>query len=884
MASSSETSLYTLRVDPKVAPADALRVVSFEGSEAISRLYSFDVTVAVAAADESAVAAGVLGRRASFVMRHGEGKARFVHGIVGALSVLGPGAMGRALLRVRLVPSLWLAKHRRGSRIFQGRRVTDIVDAVLGEAGIPRRFELEKTYLVRDYVTQYDETDLDFVRRLLAEEGLFFTFEQPALAEGEGDLPGETLVIGDDPARLPDLGEGDAGALHHRDAEGFVDPGLEVIHSFSQRRAVRTQTAVDRDWDPTRPNLDLTARAAASEGDGRLVTAPAGQLEVYDHRGDWHRADVVAASTEIHLEQLRRRAVVSRGESHCRALTPGVRFRLEDHPVVTQNRAYVVTRVRHRGRIAAAASSGEPLYENRFECGFAETVPRPRRPARRVVQTLETALVVGDPGQEICVDAHGRVKVQFHWDREGKRNQNSSCWIRVAQAWSGASWGSVFIPRVGMEVLVGFLGGDTDKPVVTGCLYNTASPTPFPLPTAMAKTGLRTRSTPGGGGYHELSFDDAKGAEQILLRSQRDLIHDAQRDLSVSAGQHHRLKVGGNEEHKVGRNLVHEVGGDAADTVHGNRADTTRGNHVEQIGGGATLRTEGNRSASIGKNDLLTVTGDYGVVVGDAGADEKNTFNVFVHGDHIVGASGAVRIKAPKGITLECGDSSVTIGPKGIEIKGKVVTVAGSESTSLSGKGPSMKLGDKAEVHANEIRFFAKDAWLKLDKNVAMKGELAKINCDDDQPSTGDDDATPPEMVPFKMKLTDAAFAPYAGKKYQLLADGLTLEGTTDGQGNVDKQIPKDAKAITVVAWIGDYPTGEKRTWSLRGMAMPPETTLEGAQLRLQNLGYYSGDPSKQLDQATKGALASFQTDQGLPVTAKLDAATAAKIKAAHGQ
>ena len=209
--------------------------------------------------------------------------------------------------------------------------------------------------------------------------------------------------------------------------------------------------------------------------------------------------------------------------------------------------------------------------------------------------------------------------------------------------------------------------------------------------------------------------------------------------------------------------------------------------------------------------------------------------------------------------------------------------LAGSESTTMQGQGPSLHLGKEAELSADKVRIFAKDAWVSLDKNVRMKGDLIKLNCDEERPSDLDDEAAPTEKKRLKLKLSDATFTAYGDRKYQIVVDGATYEGTTSAEGIVDKEIPKDAKSVQLVVWIGDYPTGEKRTWTLTMEAIPPATEASGAQTRLSNLGYRSGAATGLLDDDTVKALASFQSDAGLAPTGELDAATAAALIKAHG-
>jgi type VI secretion system secreted protein VgrG len=283
------------------------------------------------------------------------------------------------------------------------------------------------------------------------------------------------------------------------------------------------------------------------------------------------------------------------------------------------------------------------------------------------------------PGQEIYTDGYGRVKVQFHWDREGRHDEDSSCWARVAQAWAGAGWGTRFVPRVGMEVVVTFLDGDLDRPLVTGCLYNATHPLPEALPMHAARSGIRSQTTPGGEGYNELLFDDERGRELLRLRAQRDLELDAGRDATVSVSGDATVDISGALRETVSGGARREVTGDAESRVRGNRTEATLGNAIrtelaltEEVEMGATI--------SVGADAAVQIDGDLGLVVGTPG--KGKAFGVHVLGDQSIAATGTMVLRATGGIRIECGDNAVVIDEAGVRIEGKRVSVAGKESTS----------------------------------------------------------------------------------------------------------------------------------------------------------------------------------------------------------
>ena len=476
--------------------AGRLRVLSFRGREAVSRPFRFDLIVDADESDAHDLEPELLGRPATLAMQVAGGEPRRVCGIVAAVEAQDAFEQGRHAFHLRLVPRLWLLKKRKTSRTFQDMSVPEIAGDVLGRAGVRYRSALVEKYGVRTYCVQYQETDLAFVTRILAEEGIFYFFEHEAE---------DTVVLGDS-AHLYAPIAGDPELSYRYEQEGrALAPREHHVGRFSRRRAIESGAVLQRDYDFRRPLLDLRAEAKPSSsappvGAAGPETLPVeAELRVYDHHGQDDHPDVDAGTARVRLSQLRRRAVVARGASACRRLVPGFRFDLVDHEIDALDGGYVVVQVEHEGRAAEVAGSGKRVYENTFACAPADVPLRPRRPRRALQQVTETALVVGPEGEEVYTDALGRVKVQFHWDLDGKRDEHSSCWVRVSQAWAGSGWGFQFIPRVGMEVLVTFVGGDQDRPVVTGCVYNAANALPFPVHTQAERSGIRTQSTPPRG-------------------------------------------------------------------------------------------------------------------------------------------------------------------------------------------------------------------------------------------------------------------------------------------------------------------------------------------------------------------------------------------------
>ena len=573
--------LLVAGLDPK-----ALAVASFTGSERVSRPFRFSIRCC---GDPSAVGApeDLLGSPARLVVCDGDGEARRIQGVVRriALETIDP-ATGLGWYLLTLAPRLALGRYRRNSRVFQEQSVPDIVAAIFGEHELRFDRRLGRSYATRPYCVQYQETDFDFVARLLAEEGIFYWFEDPP-PESRLDT-GECLVLADAAEAYTDL-EGET-VLHYR-GQAALRQTAATLERFEAVTALKPHACEVRAFDFLRPELALRHHGAVPAPKGRPRGVP---LEVYDYRYDLEEPELPKERAQSLLEALRTRKERAAGTSQHRRMAVGRTFEVADHPLAALSRRFVVERIKHRGeapevgsgRGAASAAAGAAAYENRFECLPAAVAARPKPAKRRVQQVIETATVVGPPGEEIYTDEHGRVKVQFHWDREGKKDDKSSCWVRVGQTWAGSGWGAQFIPRVGMEVVVAFSGGDTDRPVVLSSLYNRTHPVPFSLPGDKTKSGLRTASTPGGGGSNELCFDDAAGAEQIYVHAQRDHDEVVERNHSRAVRGDEVVSVTGSRETTVAQDFVRTIHGHEIVTIHRNMVVHVAGRQELQIDGG----------------------------------------------------------------------------------------------------------------------------------------------------------------------------------------------------------------------------------------------------------------------------------------------------------
>lgn len=480
---------------------------------------------------------------------------------------------------------------------------------MLGAVGIPTRWELTERLPPRPYISQYRESDLAFVRRLTSEAGLHFWFDvsgpdvdaflsEVNLVNASGPLssvPRETVVFSDDPSAYPWRGPR-APALVCSIGEGRSSARDRVTSLVSSER-VRAEIVEYHEFDPARPHAPLSSRA----GEDALRVSIARQsekLEIFEHHGDFlfPDTDAVRGAAKRLRARARRNARRSAGASDVPRLFAGSCFQLDGHPVASENREHVVVSLRHRGRVASA----DAAYENTFKSVPSDVLWSRPPPKRKPIETFVTATVVGPDGEDIHVDGQGRVRVRFHWDRRAP-SSDSSCWIRTMHPWAGAAFViNLFIPRVGMEVAISFEGGDPDRPVVTGALYNGTHPMPFATPAHRTRSGIRTQSSPGGAGFNELSFEDRAGAELLYLRAQRDFDVLVQRDATRRVMRDDRARIEGDRYETLDRHAVTSIAGNATARIGGNAETHIDGDVVRSVAGQEDARISGREHAHRG--------------------------------------------------------------------------------------------------------------------------------------------------------------------------------------------------------------------------------------------------------------------------------------------
>ncbi|MGO2146676.1 type VI secretion system Vgr family protein [Halomonas sp.] len=554
---------------------DDIAVIDFTHREALSQ--PFELVLNLASRDGRLDAAELLDREATLTVWQDGEALRHVHGIV---SEFGRGDRGhrRTFYSLVLRPALWRLSLRHNSRIFQKVDPLTIINTLCDERGITDvAFAVTRELPEREYCVQYRETDLAFIERLAAEEGLFYfhEFEESA----------HRLVFADDPQVLANLGE----RTYHSRAGGTAP--TRHVRKLSHTARVAAATATLKDYSFKNP-----AYAQLHEHLGRDVEAHGQQTdyEHFDYPGRYKQDASGQPFTRIRLEELRREAITANAESDLPELAPGVRFSLTDHDTQSLNRDWQVVEARHVGEQPQALeedgmthsdASGMTRYANQVTLIPGDAPWRPTPNPKPRVDGPQVAFVVGPEGEEIYCDEHGRVKVQFPWDRYAEPNETASCWVRVAQGWAGGGYGSIAIPRIGHEVIVSFLEGDPDQPLVTGRTYHAGNLSPYPLPEHKTRTSIKTQ-THQGEGFNELCFEDQAGEEFIYMHAQKNL------ELHVLNSRQKRIEF--DDTATIGNNSHLAVAKDRVETIDGNRDVTVHTNHTEQIDGERGLKVGGN--------------------------------------------------------------------------------------------------------------------------------------------------------------------------------------------------------------------------------------------------------------------------------------------------
>lgn len=573
-----------------------------------------------------------------------------------------------------LVSTVSRLQLNRTNRIFQASSTPAIIQQVMQDAGLGDLLELRLvgSYPPRDYCVQYQESDWTFIARLMEEEGIFFFF-----VHEETDV----LTLGDGLHAYPVTQE--VTFRQETNVQSLYDECLWRFHSGARLRPSSTTL---RDYSFKSPHVLMEGQHT---GDTRYRGG-----ELYDYPGEFVSPDLGARFSSIRAQAAQTDGSFCAGEGNTRALATGHTTSLTGHPLATCDRSWLITALEHTGSQSqtleeadVGAADQKIQYRVRLEGIPGNTIFRPQRKTPRpVIPGVQTATVVGPPGETVYPDAWGRVKIKFHWDRTEGTHEHSSCWIRVTQAWSGRSYGVLFLPRIGQEVLVQFIEGDPDRPVIVGRVHNDAQPVPYRLPERKTVSTIKT-STVGGEGFNEVRFEDLAGSEEIFIHGQKDwniLIENIkdefiQNDKNLKVGTDHAIEIGQNRVETVGMNEQITIGMMRQQKIGSSEGRTIGINRQQTIGV--------DYNVLIGNNNVVSVGGDQSVKVGHQ-ADHNITKQYALSAqEHIrLHAGDHMGFEAEEWIKLECGQSSLLLRKDGlIQIKGTQIHVKGGAETIIKG-------------------------------------------------------------------------------------------------------------------------------------------------------------------------------------------------------
>lgn len=649
---------FTLDVDGQ--DAGTFAVVSFWLMQNNSVPFALDVDVASDKFDREAKS--LLEKKATLTIWQGPKALRYVIGVVASFGMK-ENNRWQMLYRLRIQPPLWRCNLRQNFRIFQQQDIQTISTTLLDENGVTDWTpSFNADHPPREFCVQYGETDLEFLSRLWAEEGIFF---YDKLAQNS---PDQKLTLCDDVAGLSPIKE----AITFN-PNTTTEVTTECISAFHYEASVRPSSVLSKDYTFKTPGWE-----GKFNQQGENLNSQFTQYEIYDYPGRFKDETHGEAFTRYQIDGLRNNAEKARGTSNSPKLWPGTRFTLKNHPQETLNREWQVVSSTLVGQQPQALKGnqdyGTTLY-NRFTAIPADRTWRSQPLPKPTVDGPQSAIVTGPAGEEIFCDEHGRVRVKFHWDRYNQKDENSSCWVRVSQAWAGSGFGNLAIPRINQEVIVDFLNGDPDQPIIMGRTYHQDNRTPGGLPGTKTQMTIRSK-TYKGNGFNELRFEDATAKEQIYMHAQKDMITEVLHDKTTTVDHDHNETVKNNQTVTVvvGQTVkvgTKKEGGHDQKTTVANDQETTVLNDQK-------LHVVHDRHKNVDNDQTTTVTGfDTETVVKDQKVNVKQSYTLDV--------TKETKIISGELIELTCGASSIKL-----EKSGKI-TITGTEFDFTAGGQVNIK-------------------------------------------------------------------------------------------------------------------------------------------------------------------------------------------------
>jgi len=664
--------------------ANALLFAGMSAVEHISQPFRYDLTLYSEKPDLDADE--ILGKPLVVHLDTGKYKRHF-HGLVSEFSQTGFTERFheyRAVIR----PWYWFLTRTSDCRIFQGKSVPEIFKAVCAQAHF-KDFETRLgSYQPWEYCVQYRETDFNFLSRLLEQEGIFYYFEHSA--------DKHVLVLTDDVAQCKPI-DGYGSVPFYPETDGLRE--RDHLQTWAVGKSFQAGSFATREYNLEQPSPILAGTSSISRKHG------ATDYEVFDFPADATQltSSGVEQVAKLRVQELQASQKLARGSGDAAGLAAGKVFKLTNHPSKAFNIEYLVTStsidLSSDSYHAGGGSKGTQFAVSVEGVDVREAYRPARSTPKPVIQGTQTAVVVGPAGDEIHTDTLGRIKVQFHWDRYGKLNENSSCFVRVSQIWAGKSWGGIYIPRIGQEVIVSFLEGDPDRPLVIGSVYNGTNKPPFALPDNKTQSGIRSRSSTGGtaDNCNELRFEDKKGSELVFLHAEKDQTLEVENDECHSVGHDRKKDVKNDENTTIGKNRTESVGENESISIGKDRSESVTGGESIDIGKDRSLTVAGSSTISVGKDETVTVTGNR---TDEVGKDEqvtigKNRTHSVADKDSL-SVGKQLLIDVGDEIVIQSGSASITLKKDGtITIKGNNITLDGGGKINVKAGGDVIVKGSK---------------------------------------------------------------------------------------------------------------------------------------------------------------------------------------------
>src|SRR3954462_1991303 len=669
----------------------------------------------------------ILGKNVTIKLGLPDDHTRYFNGYVTRFAQGGMfGPYHRYLATVR--PWLWFLTRTAECRIFQEMKVPDIIKMVFGDhPSADYKLELTGTYKKWIYCVQYRETDFNFVSRLMEQEGIGYYFRH---TDGH-----DTLVLTDSTTKHAPVSGYEK--LSFISPEQQVKPDSEHIHSWDFQREIQPGVYVHDDYDLERPSVELKTNKPLPRG-----YSPS-DYEVYDYPGMYVQKSDGEQYASVRIDELGTQFESARAATNARGLTVGALLNLEHHKRDDQNREYLI--------VGASYDLSFENYESLpeaggtgYQCAFVAMPSaqqfRPKRiTPKPFVQGPQTAVVVGPGGEEIYTDKYGRVKVQFHWDRRGKKDENSSCWIRVSHPWAGKGWGTISNPRIGQEVIVDFLEGDPDQPIITGRVYNAEQMPPYDLPGNQTQSGMKSRSSKGGGGanFNEIRMEDKMGSEQLFIHAEKNQDIEVEHDETHWVGNDRKKNIDHDETTHVKHDRTETVDNNETISVHGQRKETVdknetitiHMNRTETVDLDEKVKILGNRSMLVSKSEDLTVMMQRTHVVG-----VNETIAVGGAQEVTVGAAQAITVGGAQATTVGVTQSTNVGGSRSVSVGGNQSATVGKNLTVSVSADESIKVGGlrKTSIGKDDTLEVAKKLIISAGDSIMIKTGDASITMKSD--------------------------------------------------------------------------------------------------------------------------------------------------------